>query len=95
MKNILQCKERDIPHNIDDGIENFERESERDIEPMIEDVERNSSEEIESPCMYMYVECILLKLYIFINLIIYWICKLIMYYSFKYVQMKSMSVMRC
>ena len=42
--------ERDIPQNIDDEIENFERESERDIEPMIEDVENveiNSSEEIE------------------------------------------------
>ena len=55
-------------------IQNFERESERDIEPMIEDgenVERNSSEEIESPGMYIYFEFLLLKLYIFINLIIY------------------------
>ena len=25
--------------------------------------------------MYIYVECVLLKFYIFINLIIYWICK--------------------
>ena len=52
----------------------MEIESEKYIEPMIEDVEnveRNSTEEIESPRMYMYVECILLKLYIFINLIIY------------------------
>ena len=33
----------------------------------VENVERNSSEEIESPTMYIYVECVLLKLYIFIN----------------------------
>ena len=45
----------------------------------VENVERNSSEEIESPGMYIYVECVLLKLYIFINFMIYWICKLIMY----------------
>ena len=36
----------------------------------VENVERNSSEEIESPDMFIYVECVLLKLYIFINLII-------------------------
>ena len=30
---------RDIPQNIDDEIQIFERESERDIEPMIEDDE--------------------------------------------------------
>ena len=81
LKNILQCKQRDIPQNIDDEIQNFERESERDIEPMIEDgenVERNSSEEIESQGMYthththththIYVEHmhILLKLYIYL-----------------------------
>ena len=50
------------------------KENERDIEPMIEDVENveiNSSEEIESPGMYIYVECVFLKLYIFVNLIIY------------------------
>ena len=43
---------------------------------MIEDgenVERNSSEEIESPGMYIYMlnRCVLLKLYIFINFVIY------------------------
>ena len=62
--------ERDIPQNIDDEIQNFERESERGIEPMIEDgenVERNSSEEIESQGM-AYVEHmhVLLKLYIYL-----------------------------
>ena len=65
--------ERDIPQNIDNEIENFERESERYIEPMIEDVEnfeRKSSGEIESLGMYIYVEFVLFKLYIFINLII-------------------------
>ena len=69
----MQCKQREI-FLIDDEIQNFEKESEKDIEPMIEDVEnveRNSSEETESPDMYIYVECVLLKLYIFINLIIY------------------------
>ena len=48
----------------------LKEKSERDIEPMIEDgenVERNSSEEIESLGMYIYVECVLLKLYIFIK----------------------------
>ena len=52
----MQCKQKDIPQNIDDEIQNFEREIERDIEPMIEDgenVERNSSEEIESPGIYI------------------------------------------
>ena len=43
---------------------------------MIEDsenVERNSSEEIESQGIYIYIEHmhVLLKLYIFINLVIY------------------------
>ena len=33
----------------------------------VENVERNSSEEIESPGMCIYVEWVLLKLYIFIN----------------------------
>ena len=69
---------------------------------MIEDgenVQRNSSEEIESQGMYIYI-CwthahIIEIIHIFINLVIYWICKLIMYYSFEYVQMKSMSMMRC
>ena len=54
----MQFKQRDIPQNIDDEIQNFERENERDIEPMIEDgenVEWNSSEEIESLDMYMYM----------------------------------------
>ena len=37
----------------------------------IENVERNSSEEIESSGMYIYVECVLFKIHIFINLIIY------------------------
>ena len=56
------------------------KEKVRDIEPMIEDgenVERNSSEEIESQgvcvCVCVCVEHmhVLLKLYIFINLVIY------------------------
>ena len=33
----------------------------------VENVERNSSEEIEPLGMYIHVECVLLKLYIFIN----------------------------
>ena len=67
---------------------------------MIEDgenIERNSSEEIESQGMYIYIYIehmhVLLKLYIY--LFIYSICKLIMYYLFEYVQMKSVSMMRC
>jgi len=40
------------------------------IDDVVEDVERDSSEEVESPstmCVYIYMSCILLKLYIFIN----------------------------
>ena len=71
---------------------------------MIEDGENdeiNSSEEIESQGMYIYRyicwthEHIIEIIHIFINLVIYWICKLIIYYSFEYVQMKSMSMLRC
>ena len=79
----------------------YKRESERDIEPMIEDgenIEINSNEEIESQGIYIYIEHmhVLLKLYIYL-LISYllFICKLIMYYFFEYVQMKSVSMMRC
>ena len=71
---------------------------------MIEDgenVERNSSEEIESQGMYTHTHTHIYIcwtheiIHIFISLVIYWICKLIMYYSFEYVEMKSMSMMKC
>ena len=38
------------------------------IDDVVEDVERDSNEEVESPSsMYIYMSCVLLKLYIFIN----------------------------
>ena len=76
MKNILKCKKREI--FLKKLITRYKilKEKVRDIQPMIEDVEnveRNSSEKIESPGMYIYMlnTSVLLKLYVFINLVIY------------------------
>ena len=82
---------------IEDG-ENIERNSSEEIESqgMYTHTHMHTHTHTHTHIYICWTHAHIIEIiHISITLVIYWICKLNIYYSFEYVQMKSMLMMRC